>query len=47
MYCHEDSIGLCATMRKPFDLVAKGLVLNNSRGDKIRTCDLLHPMQAR
>ncbi len=30
-----DGATLCPTMRKPFDIVAEGLVLNNSRGDKI------------
>ena len=30
-----DDASLCPTMRKPFDLMAEGLVLNNSRGDKI------------
>ena len=39
-------VSLVPTMRKPFDLLAEGLVLNNSRGEKIRTSDLLVPNQA-
>ena len=34
-------------MRKPFDILAEGLDLKNSRGDWIRTSDLLNPIQAR
>jgi hypothetical protein len=30
-----DDVTLCPTMRKPFDLMAEGLILNNSRGDWI------------
>ncbi|XZE53553.1 hypothetical protein SH139x_005307 [Planctomycetaceae bacterium SH139] len=33
--CSLDDVNLCATMRKPFDLLAKGLVSKDSRGDKI------------
>lgn len=33
--CTLDDVNLCATMRKPFDLLAKGLVSKDSRGDKI------------
>ena len=32
-------------MRKPFDLLAKGLILKDSRGDRIRTYDPLVPNQ--
>ena len=31
--CTLDDVNLCATMRKPFDLLAKGLVSKDSRGD--------------
>lgn len=30
-----DDVSLIPTMRKPFDMLAEGLVLNNSRGDWI------------
>ena len=43
--CSLDDVDLCATMRKPFDLLAKGLVSKDSRGDWIRTSDLLTPSQ--
>ena len=33
------------SMRKPFDVLAEGLLLKNSRGDWIRTSDLLNPIQ--
>jgi len=33
--CTLDDVNLCATMRKPFDLLAKGLVSKDSRGDWI------------
>ncbi len=33
--CTLDDVNLCATMRKPFDLLAKGLVSKDSRGDRI------------
>ena len=39
-------LNLDATKRKPFDVFAKGLEIKNSRGDMIRTCDLLLPKQA-
>ena len=31
---------LCLEKRKPFDVLAEGLHLKDSRGDRIRTCDL-------
>ena len=40
-------VNLITTMRKPFDILAEGLDLRNSRGDWIRTSDLLNPIQAR
>ncbi len=42
-----DGVSLVPTMRKPFDMLAEGLDLKNSRGDRIRTCDLLVPNQSR
>ena len=39
-------VSLVPEMRKPFDLLAEGLLQKNSRGDRIRTCDLLVPNQA-
>ncbi len=42
-----DDVSLCPVMRKPFDLLAEGLLSKESRGDKIRTCDLLNPIQTR
>ena len=45
--CTLDDVSLVPTMRKPFDLLTKGLVSKNSRGDRIRTCDLLVPNQTR
>ncbi len=33
--CSLDDVNLCATMRKPFDLLAKGLVSKDSRADRI------------
>jgi hypothetical protein len=33
--CTLDDVNLCATMRKPFDLLAKGLVSKDSRGTGI------------
>ena len=39
-----DDVNLVATKRKPFDVFAEGLDLENSRGDRIRTCDLLNPI---
>ena len=38
---------LVPSMRKPFDVLAEGLDLSKSRGDRIRTCDLLTPSQTR
>ncbi|RIK66285.1 MAG: hypothetical protein DCC66_13445 [Planctomycetota bacterium] len=35
-----------STMKKPFDVLAEGLDLSKSRGEKIRTSDLLVPNQA-
>lgn len=40
-------VTLVTTKRKPFDVLAKGLKSENSRGDWIRTSDLLNPIQAR
>jgi hypothetical protein len=34
-------------IRKPFDVLAEGLFIQSGRGDRIRTCDLLTPSQAR
>jgi len=31
-------------MRKPFDFLAEGLVSEKSRGERIRTSDLLNPI---
>ncbi len=39
-------VSLCLAKRKPFDVFAEGLDLKSSRGDRIRTCDLLVPNQA-
>ena len=33
--CTLDDANLCVTMRKPFDLLAKGLVSKDSRDDRI------------
>ena len=33
--CVLDDVTLCPTIRKPFDVLAKGLISKNSRGDKI------------
>jgi site-specific DNA recombinase len=41
-----DGVTLCYEMRKPFSLLAEGLLLSSSRGDRIRTCGLLVPNQA-
>ena len=38
---------LCYEMRKPFDVLVEGLSPPVSRDDRIRTCDLLTPSQAR
>lgn len=32
-----DDVTLVHTMRKPFDMLAEGLILKDSRGDRIRT----------
>ena len=42
-----DGVSLVPTMRKPFDLLAEGLISKDSRGDWIRTSDLLTPSQTR
>ncbi len=42
-----DDANLVPITRKPFDVLAEGLVSKNSRGDWIRTSDLLNPIQAR
>ncbi len=36
---------LCMTIRKPFDILSKGLSVHSGRGDRIRTCGLLLPKQ--
>jgi site-specific DNA recombinase len=41
-----DGETLVYEMRKPFAALAEGLLVSSSRGDKIRTCDLLDPNQA-
>ena len=45
--CRLDGENLAITARKPFDALAEGLVVPSSRGDRIRTCDLLLPKQSR
>ena len=40
-------VSLCLAKRKPFDILAEGPKIKNSRGDRIRTCDLLNPIQTR
>ena len=42
--CVLDGVTLVATIRKPFDALAEWLISKNSRGDRIRTCNLLNPM---
>ena len=42
-----DDVTLVPTWRKPFDVLAKKAFSENSRGDRIRTCDLLVPNQSR
>ena len=42
-----DDVSLVPTMRKPFDVLAEGLISKDSRGDWIRTSDLLTPSQTR
>src|SRR4051812_15553690 len=41
-----DDTTLDLEMRKPFDVLAEGLLVQSSRGDRIRTCGLLVPNQA-
>ena len=41
-----DDVTLVPTTRKPFDVLAEGLLVSSSRGDRIRTCDFLVPNQA-
>jgi len=41
--CTLDGVTLAPTMRKPFDVLAEGLLSENNRGDTIRTCDLYVP----
>lgn len=41
-----DDVSLCYQMEKPFDALAKGLLVSSNRGDKIRTCDLNTPSVA-
>lgn len=41
-----ESESLVPAVRKPFDMLVEGLKIPSSRGDKIRTCDLLDPNQA-
>ena len=45
--CRLDDVTLVPVMRKPFDVLAEGLLLKNSRADRIRTCDLFNPNEAR
>ena len=45
--CRLDGVNLVPTMRKPFDVLAEGLELSKSRGERIRTSDLLTPSQTR
>ena len=45
--CSLDDVTLVPVMRKPFDVLAEGLISKNSRRGGIRTHDLLHPKQAR
>ncbi len=42
-----EGVTLVPTVRKPFDVLAKRLEIQKSRGDRIRTCDLLVPNQSR
>ena len=42
-----DGATLVPVWRKPFDMLAEGLVSEKSRGDRIRTYDLLLPKQTR
>src|SRR5262249_11648662 len=45
--CRLQDATLVPTMRKPFDVLAEGLLTKNSRGEWIRTTDFLVPNQAR
>jgi site-specific DNA recombinase len=45
--CRLDDVTLVPTMRKPFDVLAEGLVCKESRGERIRTFDPLVPNQMR
>ena len=45
--CVLDDVTLVPTIRKPFDVLAEGLISKNSRGDRIRTYDPLLPKQMR
>lgn len=40
-----DDVSLAPTIRKPFDLLANDQSVLLTRGDRIRTCDLLDPNQ--
>ena len=42
-----DGATLVPVIRKPFDVLAEGHFVLSSRGDRIRTCDLLTPSQTR
>jgi hypothetical protein len=44
--CRIGDVTLALEMRKPFDLLAEGLVSEKSRGDWIRTSDLTVPNRA-
>ncbi len=45
--CRLDGATLVPEIRKPFDVLAEGLLSEKSRGDWIRTSDLLNPIQAK
>ena len=45
--CRLDDVNLVPTMRKPLDILAEGLLSENSRGDWIRTSGLLVPNKAK
>jgi len=42
-----DDVTLVPTMRKPFDMLAEGLISKDSRGERIRTSDFLLPKPSR
>ncbi len=44
--CRLDDVTLVHTIRKPFDVLAEGLLSENSRGKRIRTSDLTVPNRA-